>query len=236
MANELPESDAGAVPETTSSSCQRIGFGRLLLLSYAICGGSLIIDQTLSWTDHWEGLLNGVVQQIFLFVGWSLWMLPWSAVIWVIYEWRGWQRYRTAWVLALPVLYACWILGTLVVFPPTAHGSFKRFANAEIPADAKNVKYHLWGGGMADYSINYYFECSPGSLDKLATDMNMGMGGEMTTAESIPHLPHIKRLSGCPDHTQWVGGRAYSRETGKWFFHIITDPSKTKAYVWISSI
>ncbi|MES2595524.1 MAG: hypothetical protein V4662_09325 [Verrucomicrobiota bacterium] len=211
---------------------QRLGFGKLLLISFALFTGSFVIDQTIRWSDPLDGLLSGLIQIIFTGSSWVVFMLPWSLAVWGIYRWCHWQRFRTHWVLGPAVLQVLLASAGLFVSPPTTQGSFRRFAKAEIPSDAKNIQYHQSGGGLADYSIHCYFECSEQSLEKLATDMHMGEQREMT-AEEAEFLSPIKPRPGFPDYTKWVGGRRYSSESRNWFFDIFTDPTKTKVYVKI---
>ncbi len=215
-----------------AQSPKGIRFVKLLLISFALCSGSFVMDQTIRWSDSWDGLLNGVIHVFVVGINWCALILPWSLAIWSIFRWRNWQRFRPHWVLAPAVVQAFSVVIGLFLSPPTAHGSFKRFAGAEIPSDARNVNYHLSGGGLADYSITYYFECSPESLDKLTTEMKMVAGAELTD-ESVHYLPLIKNLPGCPDPKQWVGGRHYSSEQGSWDFTVIVDPTRTKVYVWM---
>lgn len=205
---------------------------RLLLISFALVTGSFVIDQTIRWSDPLDGLLSGLIQVFVVGINWCVLILPWSLAVWGLYHWCKWHRFRTHWVLAPAVAQVLSIVVWLFLYPPTAHGSYKRFVGVEMPVDAKSVKYHLWGGGFADYSITYYFECSSESLDKLTTDMELETGAVLT-AEGVQYLPPIKRLPDCPDPKQWVGGRTYSKESGSWDFTIITDPTKTKVYVWM---
>ncbi len=73
------------------------------------------------------------------------------------------------------------------------------------------------------------------SVDKLIADMQMEHAGRIT-AEEMPYLRPSKELHGCPDYRQWVGGYHHSLERRGWFFDLLTDPTKTKVYVWISCI
>ena len=215
-------------------SPKRIRFIKLLLISFALCAGSFVIEQTLRWSDPLDGFFSGLIMAFIVGVNWCIVTLPWSLVIWLIYHWRNWHRFRTYWVLAPAVVQALFIVIGLFLSPPTARGSFKRFAAAEIPVDARNVKYHLWGGGTADYNITYYFECRPESLDKLTAEMKLEAVSELT-GETVQYLPMIKKLPGCPDPKEWIGGRVYSRDMDEngWDFTMIVDPTRTKVYVWM---
>lgn len=208
---------------------------RLLLISFALHTGSLAIEQAVRWSDLLEGLLVGLILIFVAGVDWCILIAPWSLIVWGIYHWRHWQRFRTLWVLAPAVAQTLFIFGWLCLYPPTAHGNFRRFAKTEIPADAKNLQYHLWGGGTADYSISYYFECSQESLAKLITGMKMGEGFEITS-EYVPNMVHIGRLASPPTIAQWIDGSCYSREDGGWTFYLVADPTKTKVYIWMNCI
>lgn len=211
---------------------RRLGFGKLLLISFGLWTGSYVIEQTIRWSNPLEGFVCGLFHIFFTGISWAVLILPWSLVVGGLYKAFEWQRFRSHWVLAPSIAALAFTIIGLIQSPPTARGSFSNFTKAEIPAEAKNVKYHLRGGGVSDYSIAYYFECSSESLEKLVREMQMGEERDLT-AESIHYMGLQKELPNSPDPTQWVGGRIYSREAGSWDFNVITDPTKTKVYVWM---
>lgn len=223
------------MPETESSKPKELGIGWLLLISFVLVTGSFVIDQTIRWSSPWDGFLNGLVHIAYFGSGMLLDVIPWSLLIWGVCRWVGLRRFRPHLILAPAAIQSFVLLSQLVSFPPTARGSFKQFTKAEIPEDARKTQYHLWGGGMADYSISYYFECSQESVAKLITSMQMGEGFEITP-QYAPHMPHIGRLTSPPDLARWTGGKSYSREDGGWTFYLVTDPTKTKVYIWMCCI
>jgi hypothetical protein len=42
-------------------SPKRIRFIKLLLISFALCAGSFVIEQTLRWSDPLDGFLSGLI-------------------------------------------------------------------------------------------------------------------------------------------------------------------------------
>ena len=85
--------------EADPSSERPLGFGSLLFMSFGIFSLSFLLDQTLRWSDPIKGLQSGLVHIGFLGVFWLLSLAIWSLVIFGLYRWRNWQRFRSQWVL-----------------------------------------------------------------------------------------------------------------------------------------
>ena len=204
---------------------QRLGFVKLLLISFALWTGSFIIEQTIRWSDALQGFVCGLFHIFFLGFSWAVLILPWSLVIGGLYKAFEWQRFRSHWILTPSMAALAFTLIGFIQSPPTARGSFRRFAGTEMPPEATNIEYQLKGGGITDYSITYYFECSPASVSKLVEAMQMSRD-HGALDDDLP-------LPGCPDHRQWTGGPRYFHSGDGWTFKLITDPTKTKVYVWM---
>lgn len=222
--------------EPAKSDPKRLNFGLLLLISFALFNLGYIVDQTIRWSDHGQGLINGLVHVLFFGMAWCLYMLPWSLMVLGLYRWRKWERFRTQWILAPSVLLVLGMLGGLLVDPPTPSRRFRDFAKIEMPSNVRNLRYQLKGGGIADYSDTYYFETTPEEVERIIAGMSLDedkfYGREGLT------LTSIKKLPDCPDFSMWKGARKYkgSDETMNWFYELITDDSRTKVYMRIGCI
>ncbi|MCX6995696.1 MAG: hypothetical protein NTV49_01080 [Kiritimatiellaeota bacterium] len=219
---------------TEQAKPERLHFGLLLLISFALFNIGPIIDQTIRWTDHLHGFINGVFHILMFGIAWYIYILPWSLVIFALYRWRKWKRFRTHWVLAPVLLAVATTLWSLIVDPPTPTNRFKRFAHAELPSNARNLHFYFSGGGIADYSDTYYFETIPEEVDRLVARMNLEKD-EFYGKEDVSYTP-ITALPGCPNFTAWNGAQQYRHDNKGWFYYLITDASKTQVYILIGCI
>jgi hypothetical protein len=215
---------------------KRLHFGLLLLISFALFNLGYIVDQTVRWSDHAQGFLNGVIHILFFGIAWCFYLLPWSLIVFGLYRWRGWKRFRTQWVLAPAVLVLLATIGGLLVQLPTPARRFKNFAKTELPANAENLNYHFSGGGVADYGDTYYFETTPEEVDRIIGDMRLEED-EYYGREGLTHTS-VSALPGCPDYSTWKAAKQYKGWDDKqhWFYYLITDDSRTKVYMMIGCI
>jgi hypothetical protein len=222
--------------EPIQDNRKRLPFGLVLLISFALFNLGYVVDQTVRWSDHAQGFFNGVVHILVLGIAWCICLVPWSLVVFVLYRWRGWIRFRTQWVLAPAGLALLATLGGLLFQPPTPSSRFKSFANTELPPNARNLHYHFSGGGFADYGDTYYFETTPEEVGRIIGDLRLDVD------ESYGHggLTHASfaQLPGCPDYSTWEGATQYRGwdDRKHWFYYLITDATRTKVYMMIGCI
>lgn len=217
---------------------KRVHFGLLLVYSFLLWSGGYVIDQTIRWSNHFEGFVNGAFHALFIMsLVWAVYLGPWSALIWILYRWRGWRRYRTLWVLGPAVLAFALQMGSLIVSPPTARARFERFAGAELPEELKDLRVHFTGGGITDYGDIYHFTCTPDETGRLIRGMRLDEDPAFGNSEAGPGssftipLPH-----GWPDHREWDGRVQYRGGPEGWFFYLLTDESRTRVYIFTGSI
>jgi len=219
--------------ETHGQDSKQPHFGMLLVISFVIFNLGFIVDQTFSWSDHPRGFMNGLLHVMVYGIVWFICLLPWSLIVFALYRWRKWRKFRAQWVLAPAVLVLLVALGTLIVHPPAPRSRFRRFAKTELPVNARNLHFHFTGGGLADYGDTYYFETTPEEVERIIRELNLSHdpayffeGRYHTSIEKIP---------GCPDFQSWVGARQYrGHDADKhWFYSLITDSSKTHVYMLI---
>ena len=211
-------------------------FGLLLLISFALFNLGYIVDQTIRWSDHVQGFLNGVIHILFFGGAWCFYLLPWSLIIFGLYRWRRWKRFRTQWILAPAVLMFLATIGGLLFQPPTPTRRFKSFAKTELPSNAQNLHYHFSGGGIADYGDTYYFETTPDEVARMIEDMRLDED-QLYGREGLTHTT-VSALPSCPDYSTWEGAKQYKGWDDKqhWFYCLITDVSRTKVYMMIGCV
>jgi hypothetical protein len=222
--------------ETDQSKPKQTHFGLVLLSSFVIFNLGYIVDQTIRWSNHLQGFMNGIFHIMVYGMMWCVCILPWSFLIFGLYRWRKWKRFRLHWVLAPAVLAFCFSVGSICLNPPTASNRFKRFAKTELPSNAENLHYRFSGGGIADYMDTYYFETSPEEVDRIIDDMNLAedacYGREGLTHTAVSTLPD------CPDFESWKDAKQYKGwdDRKHWFYYLIVDSSRTKVYMVIGCI
>ena len=205
----------------------------LLLISFAVFNLGYIIDQTIRWTNHLEGFLNGVFHIVFMGLAWCIWCLPMTLVILAVYRWRRWRRFRTHWVLAPPSLaFAITVIG-LLTHPPTARVRLKTFANTTLPDNARALQSFRSGGGVADYYDVYYFQTTPHEITRMIQEMGLD---EDQHFKSERRWSPFMRLPNSPDYREWTNPTQYTGGHDGWSYYLITDESRTQVYISFSCI
>lgn len=202
-------------------------------MSFGIFSLSLLIDQTLRWSDPIKGLQSGLIHIGQLGLFWILSLAIWSLLIFGLYRWRNWQRFRSQWVLAPAIFVLISLIVSLVLDPPTPSHRFSRFAKSELPATAGNLKFEFLGGGIADHCDTYYFETTPAEVDRLIREIGL-VEDEFYT----PSKHDLRKLPDAPDPAGWQGSRRFRKSDDRdhWFHELITDGAKTRVYIQIMCI
>lgn len=206
----------------------------LVFGSFTLFHVGSIIEEIVRWTDHLAGLVNGLVMAIPMSLVWAISALPWCVAVHYIYRWRGWSRFRCTVALLPSILLLLASLAGLAMSPRGPHDRFQRFAKTPIPASARDIVYHLEGGGFADYEDVYYFSCSQADSEALIQALNV----ELLGGSEVDLYASFKLPPGAPDFHTWPDRRIYQRydkERG-WFYRIVTDSTATKVYVCLSCI
>ena len=216
---------------------KQLHFALLLVISFVLFNGAYVVDQIFRWSNHLEGLMGGIIHVMFFMVPWAMILLPWSLLVLALYKWRGWQRWRTHVVLAPSYLVMLLSIAGLVFQPPTPSRRFESRTGIELPENAQKLRYHFSGGGFIDYTDIYCFETTPEEVDRLIR--GMGMNGDGSMLEKVNGHTSVQYIPGFPDFRKWPGAVEYSKfdfpNTG-WFYHLITDESRTKVYIMIGCI
>lgn len=215
------------------STSKPMNLGVALLISFLLFTGGNVISETLRWTDHFKGFQNGAIHTLIFGFAWVMYGIPWYLLGCFIYRKRNWEKHEARWVIAPGALMFITVMTLLVIDPPTPAHRFKQIAETELPGNLQELHFRFTGGGIADISDRYYFKTTPDEMESLIARMRL---------EPIPFAffgNHDTRFSlpDCPEISSWKGVRLYSRNTGgecpEWFFYLVTDETKTQAYVWI---
>lgn len=222
--------------ETAQHHPKHLQLGSLLLISFATFNLGIVVDQTVRWSDHFSGFVNGLFHVLVFGIAWCVFLLPWSLVIFALYRWRRWRRFRPHWVLAPAVLTLLVSVGSLIIYPPTAANRFKGFAKTELPKNTRDLHFRFTGGGIADYGDTYYFQTTPDEVDRLI--QNMGLSLDKAYGFKGNFNTSVEKIPGCPDFSTWEGAVQFKghNESRDWFYYLITDSSKTRVYIWICCI
>lgn len=213
------------------SASKPMNLGVALLISFLLFTGGNVISETLRWTDHFKGFQNGAIHMLIFGLAWFMYGIPWYLLGCFIYRKRNWENYEARWVIAPGALMFITVMTFLVIDPPTPAHRFKQIAETELPGNLQEFHFRFKGGGIADISDTYYFKTTPDEMESLIARMRL---------EPIPYfgkpLDPVS-LPGCPEIFGWKEFRQYRRNTGgecpKWYFYLVTDETKTQAYVRI---
>jgi len=185
---------------------EQLHFGVLLLISFILFNTGYIVDQTIRWSDHFHGFMNGVCHVIMNGIAWCIFILPWSLLIFGLFRWRKWNRFRAHVVLAPVAMVLVMMLSNLVVFPPTPSNRLKSLTKVDLPKDIKNLNYYFSGGGITDYHDEYYFETSPLEIQRLISEMDLHEGGGYSNAADLEGS-----YLNFPDFISWKNSTVYAR-------------------------
>lgn len=212
---------------------KRTHFGFLLLISFVTFNLGYIVDQTVRWSDHFRGLMNGVFHMMIFGIAWCCYLLPWSLVVYALYQWRKWRRFRAHWVLGPAILMLIVSIGSLIINPTTPRNRFKKFANIDLPTNMHSLQVRFTGGGFVDYGDTYYFQTTPYEVARIVKDMGLSLDESYGFEGS--HYTPVERLPNGPDFSAWEGAKQYrgSDANHQWFYYLITDSSQTQVYMLI---
>lgn len=212
-------------------------FAWVLLISFVLFHIGPIIDQSTRWTDHYSGFMNGLFMSLPMSIIWIVAVVPWCLLVYGLYRWRGWTRYRTAIALVPSSLMLLVSLGELAFRPPDPYKRFEQFAHTPIPKSATGLLFRHSGGGFADYGDVYYFVCAKEDAQALIGALAVSLL-KAEAGEDVDSYVSFRTLPGAPDFHLWPGRRIYQRYDEKrgWFYHVVTDASETQVYVSLSCI
>ena len=204
-----------------------------LLLSLPLFGAGYAVDQTIRWTNHMDGLLNGLFHMAFCGIASAVYMIPWALIVHFSYRKRASQARRTLWMLGPSILMSLLAISSLFTNPPTPQNRFRNFAKIDLPTEMSDLATHFRGGGVSDYGDTYYFKTSSAEIDRLISKMKLEED-EYFSEQEAPHS-FITVLPGCPDYAEWKGAKRYKGwdDREHWFYHLITDSAKTQAYIFV---
>jgi hypothetical protein len=201
------------------------------LLSLPLANAGYVVDQAVRWTDHLQGLMNGLFHMLFLSMAMPIYMLPWCLAVYFSYRKRKSKRYRTLWIMGPSTLMSLFTLGMLVFQPPSAARRFESFTKTKLPENLTDLETHFSGGGIADYGDTYYFKTSSAEIDRLIREMKLEEDKSYRddgTSHTI-----IRPLPSSPDFRKWPGRKQYrgGRDNDHWFYSLITDKDNSQVYI-----
>jgi len=228
------DSETVALEEVDSAKPMRLVYA--LLLSFPLFGAGYVIEQTIRWTNHLDGLMSGLIHLIFFSIASPIYLIPWALIVHFSFRKRTNQKRRTLWMFGPSILMCLLSIVSLVTNPPTPSHRFKQLAKADLPAKMESLNYYFSGGGLADYHDTYYFKTSSAEIDRLIREMGLEedefYGDRSTSHTIISPLPGSPDFKKWPEHIQFRGGR----DEGSWHYYLITDKLKTQVYINVGCI
>jgi hypothetical protein len=212
---------------------KQLHFALALLISFMVFNFGFVVDQTFRWSDHLQGFMNGVFHIMVYGIAWVVYLVPWSLIIFGLYKWRKWNRFRTAWLLIPSIVISIMIIAGLIVSPPNPEKRFQTFTKVHLPGNIMNLRYHFSGGGLADYSDTYYFQTTPDEIDRLISEMNLSEGNRFKDDAFIPIYPPTD----WPSFRDWKNSKLYQAHTDKgWSYYLLMNEERNEVYVSIGCI
>ncbi|MES2738663.1 MAG: hypothetical protein V4672_20270 [Verrucomicrobiota bacterium] len=207
---------------------KQLHFSAALACSFGLVTGAFVVEQAIRYTDHLEGLVSGLLHVFFTGIGWAVYFLPWSLLVYAVYYWGKWNRFRTAWIIAPALLWFFGQLSSLITSPPTPQHRLKQYAGASLPLVTEGLRYYFRGGGVADYSDTYYFKCSKDDVDRLILEMQLERDPSFGQLEA---WGPIAALRDAPDPKTWKSATMYRRNDGGWFYYLLVNAGSTEVYI-----
>jgi hypothetical protein len=198
--------------------------------SFFLFTGSFVLDQAFRWSDPLAGIANGIFHIPITGVGWLIYGLIPTLLIYALYRWQGWARFRTlAFLLpAFPVLFTT--IANLISNPTTPESRLKKYTGADLPATAREIHTHFTGGGICDYGDTYAFRCSAADTAKLIETLNL--------TEANPGQrsgPFHRPAPDWPDPSTWADATTYvgGTENEVWYFFLTTDSTREQVFIYV---
>lgn len=205
---------------------------KLILLTYSflIFIAAIVLDQSIRWTNHFDGALNGLIQTVATGPSWLLFILPLSGLLYGLTTWLGKPQYQSRALLAPALGFLAFILLNLVFDPPTVANRLYRFTGAQLPVTANAIRSHFSGGLLADYDDIYYFTADSADTNTLIAQLQLAPAKFDRDMLSSPAFP------GWPDPQLWLNRVVYRGGDDKWNYYLATDAAHEKVYLSVSCI
>ncbi|MGE9269021.1 MAG: hypothetical protein ACQKBY_13090 [Verrucomicrobiales bacterium] len=206
-------------------------FAGLLALSFLLFNLGPVLEETARWTRPASGFRNGLFHVLLFGIIWFLFLFPWSLLIYGLYRWRNWRRFRSFWVLFPALLALFGSVAGLVFDPPTPEKRFYSDTGIEWSPESHMKGHFLSGGGFIDMSDHYYFETSPAVVERLVQELKLEEEADYGVEDWV--RVQIELLPGCPDYREWLNATYYTVfvEDSGWFYYLLTDETRTKVYL-----
>ena len=205
----------------------------LLVGSFVLFTGSFVLDQAFRWTNPLEGIMSGLFHVFFTGIAWLFYGLVPGLMIYGLYRWRGWRRFRTIAIIFPGIAALVVTMVGLFISPNTPAKRLKEFTGADLPASTQDLRTHFTGGGFADYGDTYYFRCNPTDTDALILAL-----GLTPTGSYDQHFFSRRPFSSWPDPSTWEGSTLYrgGRAEGGWFYYLRTDAAREQVFLLVACI
>lgn len=212
---------------------KQMHFGLAIALSFSIVGAAYALTMAMMASRHLDGFIAAVYEIPLIGVVWCAIMFFWGGLIFILYRFCGWNRFRTAWLLAPAIAFCIFLLSELVSNPTDGKARFEARLNMRLPASASKI-YNDYSatlfGGVTDI---FYFSCSSNDTDALISAMRL----DNEFGFQCPHNYNpIPLLPGAPDYHDWEDIQCYKAYTNGSFYRLLTDGAHQQVYISVTKI
>lgn len=195
----------------------------ILLLAF-VAPAIVCFEQTLNWTDHRRGFINGVVHGILLFPFCCAFAGVWFfLILGIVEKFRpGWRNWFSA---MLPAIY---LLVTVKWSVPSPMERFQAITAISLPSEIADLHSTHKGGGFADHRHTYSFTTAPEETERMIEKLNL-KGPEPLDIEDFYFQPP-NGFGGWETPVVYKG----EKEIG-WYFDLVTDKSRRKVFLILHS-
>lgn len=174
-------------------------------------------------TDSWEGVKSELPHLPLICMLGVVFFFPVGLLLWLFLRVFRLQKYRT-WAIMAPFVYMFLLQ---VVGWPTASSRQEQFTHLPLPKSAREMKTHFSGDSLSNYSLTYYFKCSPFETEAFIRDLHLEPSSDLTDDEfsSAP-------FPGWPATHAWEEPAVFTGlvKDGYWTYCLKTDKSREQVY------
>lgn len=163
-------------------------------------------------------------------MGMCIYMVPLGLIVFICHRNNKDMKRRNQWLMTPAWLVVILILAGLIFSPPAAEKRFERSMGSRIPDDAKHFSAELIGGGMYDRRDTFYFETTPGEVDRLIREARL-LEADSFTEDNVSRI--FKPLANDSMLKSLEKPALFKLFEGNRFRYLFTDSSKTRVFVSI---
>ena len=140
----------------------------------------ITLEQTLRWSNHWMGFLNGAFHGSLVAIPTLLVSTLWVLFIWRIFDSLKSPRLRP-FIVYLPII---WLTSSIFSHYLSSNQRFRSLTGIDLSPDTTMISEFHSGGGFADPSHFYYLKMSPVATEALIEHLDLIDHGSVDEVEA----------------------------------------------------